>query len=166
MTVSTNTKWSKWFVLLLVFALPGDEIFADSHESDTGLLKYAGSYNGHILLDEPEVQTALVKMLGDNLAHFFTNLDVRGSIDLIAGSLSLSGNAMHRGGEEEAVLCVATYDSAVSAALFTGGNITVFSRHADYGLQSQCIKDWITQVNSAHRDRLSQPGNVQIKSSQ
>jgi hypothetical protein len=54
------------------------------------------------------------------------------------------------------------YNSTVSAAIFSIGSITVYSEHPDYNSQGLCIKDWITQVNSGHRDRLAVPANVRI----
>lgn len=45
----------------------------------------------------------------------------------------------------------------VSAALLSNGAVTIYSANPDYGAQNLCIKDWITQVNSAHHDRFLHP---------
>ena len=124
--------------------------------------KYAGSYDTDALLREDFVRKKLVAMLGDELQHFFENLNVRGSVDLIANTLSLAGNAAHRGGEEEAVLCVAAYNLEVSAAVLSEGLISVFSTTRDYASLNLCIKDWITQVNSGHADRFVAQRNVRM----
>jgi hypothetical protein len=108
-----------------------------------------------------------MRLLGSEMNHFSRNLYVRGSVDLISGSLSLAGNAAYGGGAEEAVLCVSTYDNTVSAAIFTIGTITVYSEYPDYNSQSLCIKDWITHVSSGHRDhwwhRRTGPDGVLLK---
>jgi hypothetical protein len=126
------------------------------------LRKYAGSDDTDALLREPPVQESLRQLLGEEIQHLLENLDVRGSADLISGVLSLSGNAPHQGTVEEAVVCVSTYNPDVSAAIFSDGNVTVYSRTTQYENLPLCIKDWITLVNSEHRDRLMQPPNVRM----
>jgi hypothetical protein len=76
---------------------------ADAANGDTLWQKYTGSYDTDALLNEPVVRTSLERLLGSEMQHFSSNLYVRGSVDLISGSLSLSGNAAHGGGTEEAV---------------------------------------------------------------
>lgn len=126
--------------------------------------RYVGGHDTDALLNERHVRTSLQQLLGQELAHFLDNLDVRSPVDLVGSVLSVTGNAPRRGGEEEAVLCVSPYDNTVSAALFSAGTITIFSHAATYDAQSLCIKDWITQVNSGHRDRFVQPANVRMTS--
>lgn len=50
----------------------------------------------------------------------------------------------------------------VEAAIFSKGRVTVFAKAEKYEYAMLCIKDWITQVNSMHRDRFDQPKNVQL----
>jgi hypothetical protein len=121
---------------------------------------FAGSADTDAFLRDPGLRAALVRLLGASLAHLEANLYVRGEVDLIGGQLSLVGNAAHAGGEEEAVVCVAVYDGAVNAAILSAGAITVYTASADYASLPLCIKDWVTQVNSAHRDRFAKPANV------
>jgi len=149
---------------LLVAALLAATAHAEPPAPTGGelLRKYAGSDDTDALLREPAIRSELAPLLGSELEHFERNLFVRGSVDVVSGSLSLSGNAPHGGTEEEAVLCVATYGGAVSAAILSGGAITVYSRTPDYGAQTRCIKDWITQANSGHRDRFERPANVRL----
>jgi len=88
---------------------------------------------------------------------------VRGAIAYDGGSLVVSGNAPHKGGEEEGVICVNPYSpSLVEAAIFSRGRITVFTTAEKYEYLSLCVKDWITQANSGHRDRMTQPKNVSM----
>jgi hypothetical protein len=126
------------------------------------LARFIGSYDSDALLRDPQVDGPLRALLGDQYTHLIENLDVRGRVDLIAPELSLPGNAVHGGGIEEAVLCVSLYDGTVSAAIFSQGEISVYSPRSDYTAQGLCIKDWITQVNSGHKDRLRQPDNVRM----
>ena len=51
-------------------------------------------------------------------------------------------------------------DGAVNAAILSAGAIAVFTRIGDYASLPLCIKDWVTQVNSGHRDRFTRPPNV------
>lgn len=52
--------------------------------------------------------------------------------------------------------------ATVQAAPLSKGRITVFAKDKSYDNLMICIKDWITQVNSGHRDRFAQPKNVQV----
>ena len=74
----------------------------------------------------------------------------------------MNGNAPHEGTEEEAAVCVSTYNLEVTAAIYSKGVVTVYSAKTSYDDLPRCIKDWITLVNSRHRDRAYQPGNVHI----
>ena len=139
------------------------QVIPDSAGIPALVTRYAGSYDTAALLGEPFVSVALDTLLGPKKQHFMANLDVRGSVDLVSGVLSLAGNAAHHGGEEEAVVCLEPFSCNVSVGLLSEGVITVYSSSPDYYGQNLCIKDWITQVNSAHRDRLWKPDNVQLK---
>lgn len=162
MMIKTCKTFLRRFILLSCALQATPAAVADAANGDTLWQKYTGSYDTDALLNEPVVRTSLERLLGSEMQHFSNNLNVRGSVDLISGSLSLSGNAAHGGGAEEAVLCVSMYNSTVSAAIFSIGTITVYSEYPDYNSQGLCIKDWITQVNSGHRDRLAVPANVRI----
>jgi hypothetical protein len=126
------------------------------------LLRYAGSYDSAPLLQEPVVRAELARLLGPERGHLERNLDVSGSVDVIGGVLAVSGNAPHRGTEEEAVVCVVPPGSAVEAAILSRGVVTVFTRAPDYAQVTLCVKDWITLANAGHADRLKQPGNVRL----
>jgi hypothetical protein len=81
---------------------------------------------------------------------------------VVSGFLSIVGNASRGGGLEEAVVCIGTYQIQTHAGIFSRGRFLVFTRAATYDNLPICIKDWITQVGSGHRDRFTQPKNVQV----
>ena len=128
------------------------------------LKKYIGNPDTDALLKDPTVRPQLEALLGKQMSQLVRNLNVKGEAELIGGALALQGNAPHKGGEEEAVVCVADQGPTphVEAALFSKGRVTVFAKAAQYDHLMLCIKDWITQVNSGHRDRMAQPKNVQL----
>lgn len=115
------------------------------------------------LLKEPAVQAELKRVVGNQLPKLIQNINVRGAIAYDGGSLVISGNAPHKGGEEEGVVCVNPYSpSLVEAAIFSLGKIMVFATAEKYEYLTLCVKDWITQANSGHRDRTTQPKNVSV----
>jgi len=128
------------------------------------LKKYIGNPDTDALLKEPAVRGPLEAMLGKQLPRLIQNLNVRGDVELIGGALKLSGNAPHKGGEEEAVVCIADQGPVpyVEAAIFSKGKVTIFTKSPQYDGVMICVKDWVTQVNSGHRDRMTQPKNVQV----
>jgi hypothetical protein len=111
------------------------------------LKKYIGNPDTDALLKEPGVRAPLEAMLGKQMPQLMRSLNVRSDVELIGGALALSGNAPHQGGEE---------------AIFSKGKVTVFAKAPQYEYLMICIKDWITQVNSGHRDRMAQPKNVRV----
>ena len=130
------------------------------------LKKYIGNPDTDAQLKEPAVSSQLETMLGKQLPTLIRNLNVKGDAELSNGALTLNGNAPHKGGEEEAVVCIADAGPVpyVEAAIYSKGKVTVFSKSPQYDGVMICIKDWITQVNSGHRDRMAQPKNVQLVS--
>ena len=142
---------------LVLLLLPG-AIFAQEGR----LRRYAGAYTWDKMFEEPPVKAQLTRLLGSELDHLKNNLFVAGSIDLIGGFLAISGNAAHRGGEEEAIVCIAEKPVTVHVAILTGGRIKVYSRAKGYDGVPICIMDWITQANSEHRDRFQKPANVDL----
>lgn len=113
------------------------------------------------LLREPAVQAELKRLVGNQLPKLMQSINVRGAIAYDGGSLVIVGNAPHKGGEEEGVVCVSPYaPGLVEAGLFSRGKIIVYAAAEKYEYLTLCVKDWITQVNSGHRDRTTQPKNV------
>ena len=126
------------------------------------LRKYVGSPDYPALLKEPAVKAKLQAVVGKQLPALMHSISVTGDMGLVSGAITISGNAPHKGGEEEGVICVAEYDGTVQAALLSNRRITVFANDKGYDNLMICIKDWITQANSGHRDRFAQPKNVQF----
>ena len=128
------------------------------------LTKYVGTPRSYEMLKEPTVRPQLEALLGKQLPTLMRNLDVRSDVDLIGGALAIDGNANHKGGEEEAIVCIS--DTApvplVEAAILSKGRVTIFAKAHQYEFLMLCVKDWVTQVNSGHRDRFTQPKNVQL----
>jgi hypothetical protein len=114
-------------------------------------------------LREPAVRAQLQRVAGNQLPRLMQNLEVRTPIDFVGGGFRISGNAPHQGTEEEAVICVSPFGPVVEAAIFSRGKITVFATAEQYEYMTLCVKDWITQVNSGHRDRFTQPKNVTVQ---
>ena len=131
------------------------------------LAKWAGSYDTDAFLREPAVRAELKKLLGPELEHLDRNLNVKGAVDLSGSTLSVNGNAPHMGTEEEAIVCVTPINMTpnnmlVEAAILSKGIITVYARAEKYEYTTICIKDWITQANSGHVDRMKQSANVRV----
>jgi hypothetical protein len=125
--------------------------------------KWAGSDDTDGFLNDPAVGPALRKLLGAEMEHLTANLNVKGSVDLIGGSLAVNGNAPHMGTEEEAIVCVqpmAPEGAGVQAAIFSKGSVRVFANVSGYESLTLCVKDWITLVNTAHQGRFLKPLNV------
>ena len=121
------------------------------------LKKYIGNPDTDALLKEPAVRGPLEAMLGKQLPRLIQNLNVRSDVELIGGALALSGNAPHKGGEEEAIVCIAVASDEAPPEVST-----IFTKSPQYDGVMICVKDWVTQVNSGHRDRFTQPKNVQV----
>jgi hypothetical protein len=135
---------------------------SDEGTTRAEIAKWAGSDDTDAFLRQPAVHAELQKLLGSEMSHLMHNLDVRGSVELIGWTLSVSGNAPHQGTEEEAVVCVVPGTSMVEAAILSKGAVTVYTRAAQYEYTNRCIKDWITLANSGHVDRFEQPKNVRV----
>lgn len=151
----------------LVMLLPLPLTILAGVPADSGharLIDYAGSYETDQLLADTRVAPLLQRIAGDQLEHLQENLNVIGSVDLVSGWLKAAGNAPHGGTEEEAVVCVNPDRAEAHAAIFSKGEIIVLTELTGYMNLPLCIKDWITQLNSLHNDRMVQPANVSLKS--
>jgi hypothetical protein len=158
--VASSVRALSLSIVILLVALWA--IAAKAQGGTPPLRKYAGSPDYPALLKEPQVKANLQAVVGRQLPTLMRNLNVAGDIGLVSGALSISGNAPHKGGEEEGVICVSEYDGKVEAAIYSKGRVSVFAKDKNYEFLMLCIKDWITQVNSGHRDRFKQPANVQF----
>jgi hypothetical protein len=167
-TFPLEIDWKTVFMFLLapLLAIPAQSQDPAAAPGRLLLQKYAGSYDTDALFNELQIRENLQQLLGEELPHLERNLDVKGAIDVISGALSITGNAPHQGTEEEAVVCVNSYNMELSAAIYSNGTITVYSREGQYENLPLCIKDWITLVNSGHTDRLMHPNNVRMAANQ
>lgn len=155
--------WS-WPLIATLLALLPLAVRADVPASTrhARLFDYVGSYETDQLLADPRVAPPLQRVAGKHLEHLRENINVLGSVDLVSGWLQLAGNAPHAGTEEEGVICINPDRAEVQAAIFSKGKIMVLTEQTDYMNLPLCIKDWITQVNSLHNDRMVQPSNVSL----
>ena len=128
----------------------------------TMIIKYAGTYESGALLQEPSVHAELQHLLGIEFDHLIRNLTVRGPVDVSGHALSVAGNAPHEGTNEEAIVCITPSPLRVEAAILSKTVVTIFARPVKYEYLSICIKDWITQVNSHHIDRVKPPQNIRM----
>src|SRR5690606_4673898 len=116
------------------------------------IARYVGTWEVDRLLEDPAIGPELHALLGPALSTLTRNLSVTGGIEYVGGSLSVRGNAPHKGTEEEAIVCVQPYGPVprVHAAIFSKGTVTVYTREERYSFLTECIKDWIPLVNSRH----------------
>lgn len=128
------------------------------------IARYVGGWDVQGLLDKPVIASELRALVGDAHAQLERNLGVNAGVEYYGSALTIRGNAPHRGTEEEAVICIVPYGAAprVHAAIYSRGAVTVYTRESRYEFLPTCVKDWITQVNTGHTDRLRQPGNVTL----
>lgn len=124
--------------------------------------KYAGNPDYPALFKEPAVQAQMQKIVGAQMKQLMHHLNVAGDIELVGGALTVSGNAPHSGGIDEAIVCISPFGPMVEAAIASNGKVTVYSKDGNYEYLMRCVKDWITQYNSKHRDRMQQPKNVSV----
>jgi hypothetical protein len=167
--MTIEPKWLR-ITCAAAMSMAGVLVTAEGAQADEAtqramIAKWAGSYDTEGFLKEPAVRPELQTLLGAEMDHLLQNLIVKGGVDLSSETLSVIGNAPHRGTEEEAIVCVTVLPqhTIVEAAILSNGKITVYSREKQYEYGSICIKDWITQANSSHKDRFVQPMNVQMK---
>lgn len=129
------------------------------------IARYVGGWDVDGLLGEPPVAAELRALTGAALEHLERNLDVTGGVEYYGSALSVSGNAPHRGTEEEAIVCIQPLAAPkVHAAILSQGAIRVYTREPRYEYLPTCVKDWVTQVNSGHANRSRQPGNLSLVS--
>ena len=128
------------------------------------LQRYVGTWHLDALLAEPPVHRELEALGGPTREKLLRNLSVSGAIDVYGGALSLMGNAPHRGGEEDAVLCVEVLGGAwqLHAAILSAGRVSVYSRQPRYDFLPICIRDWVALVSTGHRYRFDPPDQLEM----
>jgi hypothetical protein len=128
------------------------------------IARYVATWDIEAFLGGPAVRAELRTLLGPDLNTLRRNLNVTGAIEYVGASLTVRGNAPHQGTEEEGIVCVQPYGPVprVHAAIFSKGAVTIYTREQRYSYLTECIKDWVTLVNSRHADRMQQPPNVRM----
>jgi len=158
-----------FFTMLLVML--STTLFAQAQNDFSYFKSYAGDYKSYDVLEDKKLKPILKKILGKEYQHFVSNLDVIGSVDLISGGIVLEGNASHGGGEEMAKLDVNLYNGIVTAAIFSKGQIDVYTDRKDYKKQDKdnyinlpiSIKDWIALIATDLKYRFDKPSNLTFK---
>ena len=154
-----------WLLALMIAAAPtGAEAPLPEDEARVLLQRYAASWDLDALLAEPPVAHELQALPAEAREQLLRNLSVRGTIDVYGGALSIMGNAPHRGGEDEALLCVEVGGGAVRlhAAILSAGRVTIHTRGERYNYLPICVRDWVALVSTGHHYRLRQPANVEL----
>jgi hypothetical protein len=151
--------------ILCAVGLPARASGADAEAAAKAMIaRYVATWDIDAFFADPAVRPELQALLGPALSTLRRNLSVTGNIEYVGASLTIRGNAPHRGTEEEAIVCVQPYGPAprVHAAIFSEGAVTIYTRESRYSFLTECIKDWITLVNSRHVNRMTQPPNVRM----
>ncbi|MCW2391845.1 hypothetical protein M2336_000229 [Sphingobium sp. B1D7B] len=91
--------------------------------------KYPGSYakDNIDLLDRGAVATALKARLGPKMDVLRTNLSVVTPLKRVGNYYYLSGNAQHKGGEEQAYIMIDPARRAVQVGLWERGKLSVYA---------------------------------------
>jgi len=146
---------------------PDGSIAGDADAKSRAMIdRYVGTWAIAEFLEEPAIRGELRALLGDRLSELENSLSVSGGIEYFGGALAIRGNAPHSGGEQEGIVCVQVWGTNVEvhAALFSKGDVTVYTRQPRYAYLSTCVKDWIALVSTGHAYRLSRPPNVHLES--
>jgi hypothetical protein len=93
-----------------------------------------GTYQYDEVLDDARVRQAVEALLPEaERASLKNNLGVHAPIEFIEGHLVLSGNAPHRGGEENASMWININDGRVYVVLLQQGKWTLYANEARFG---------------------------------
>lgn len=150
--------------VLILYFLHCTISIAQMNNTYIDLKKYAGEYASEKVITDKKVNPTLRKMMGKEYKHLIQNLSVTGPVDLIAGSIVISGNAPHSGGYDMGILDINLYTGKINAAIYLAGVITIYSSNDNrkYEYLPISIKDWIAVVNRSLKDRSEKPGNVEF----
>lgn len=155
----------RWIGLLMM--LLGCLAVGAAHAADgprNMVLRYVDTWDLDALLQEPSVRPELQRLVGDNWGKLVLNLSVRGPIGFHGSAIAVMGIAPHRGGEEEAILCIqpGISDQGIHAAILSDGEITIYSEQKRYDFLTVCIRDWIALVSTRHQYRMNKPDHVRL----
>jgi len=126
------------------------------------LMSYVNTYNAGKLLADPVVKPQLARLVGSQLRHLETNLNVRGPIGVSGGMLTISGNAPHQGLFENGFLSVSLYNGEVYAGILSRGRIDVYGRQPGYSQLPDAVRQWAVWIWALLRLNGHAPPNVLI----
>jgi hypothetical protein len=130
------------------------------------LAKYIGLYDYEAVLNDARVKKQLSLILSsEELKHLRQNLNVRSSIGFDAGCLVLSGNAPHKGGQENALVDVCLYKGEVYAAVLSDQKVIVYAHRSVESYESvlpRSMRSWVFFVKNPQA--LKKPEYVEMKS--
>lgn len=124
------------------------------------LMSYVNSGDSQKLFADPIVKAQLVHLMGPQLRHLHTNLDVHGPIGVQDGMLILTGNAPHMGMEENGFLGVKLYNGEVVACIYTHDRVEVFTKQPKFDYLSQAVHQWAVWILASARLQGRQPANI------
>lgn len=125
------------------------------------LMSYINTYDSTKLLADPLVKPQLARLMGPQVQHLKTNLNVAGSIGVSDGMLTLSGNAPHRGMEENGFLGVSLYNGDVVAVLLTNGTFEIYGKQATkYEYLPYPVRQWVEATWARLQLGIKDPPNV------
>ncbi len=133
--------------MLLASTASGQDI--DQKQGKWGhLSEYIGTYNYEAVLSDEEVSAKLSSILGGELERFQKNLSVHGPIGFSGRCLILTGNAPHRGFDENAYLNICLSRGSVDIVLTGDGAIQVYSEKSRFQHLDWMLRSWITRYQS------------------
>ena len=151
----------RWMLLTLLAApsmLPAqNKLAVNDHQR---LMSYVNTYDSQKLLTDPVVKPQLAHIMGPQLTHLESNLDVHGPLGVDGGGLTLRGNAEHRGGEEEGFVFVDLNSGEVYACLLTNGRFEVYGKQLKFDYLPDGVRHWIFLTWASVNLKGTQPPNV------
>lgn len=132
-----NTKRLRviFFVILMLFGNPANAT------------DYVGSTDYSSLLTQDQIKDRLSALLGKDLGHLNSNLNVHAPISSNGREYILSGNAAHHGCVEEAILTINIQTNDVDSVIYTSSNFYVYSQTKKFAHLPEPIKDWMWSLN-------------------
>lgn len=121
--------------------------------------KYPGSHSRDNidLFDKGAIAAALKSRLGPKMDVLETNLEVKGPLQRQGNLYFISGNAQHKGGEEQAYVLIDAARRAVQVGLWEKGKLTVYA--PAQGARIPLPADLATMVqNSPPETAVALPG--------
>jgi len=126
------------------------------------LKKYVGTYAINYIFSDKIIKKELHLLLKDKIKLLKENLSVIPPIDMIDGDIVISGIAPHQGGINMAIMDINTKRSVVTVAIYSEGNIFIYSKTNHYDYLPRSIKTQIVLWNTDFKVMYTIPKNVQM----